>query len=253
MKKNVCAICILYLFLILHSACNDEEPVPVIDDSNTFQLSMGGDVTRSIENEAILDNMRLYCFSRNGNDALSGSGGSWNSNFSHQLLGVTRTNMTLHTSQARAGDWDLVMVSGGDAVFTPPVSNRTSSQALMYTYTPGDIQSDGYRGRAHEIWHRMLRLPTIDGNSTTTTSTAITRNASMIRIVVDRAVDIKTTSPAVHTLQLHGVPSKLSWSGTLLRTVSGGYETSLSNPDTLATPLTGKFTFTENNAVETGT
>ncbi|WP_291527911.1 hypothetical protein, partial [Bacteroides sp. UBA939] len=252
MKRNVCAICILLLFLTLSYGCNEEEPVPIIDDSNTFQISMSGDMTRSAESDAILDNMLLYCFSQ-GSNPVSGTGGSWNSDFSHQLLGVTRTNMTLHTNQAQAGDWDLVMVSAAGATFTSPVAGKTSSKALMYTYDPGTIQADGSRNRAHEIWHRMLRLPTIGGNTNTVASTAITRNLSQIRIVVDRAVDIKTTSPAVHTLQLHGVPSKLSWSGTLLRTVSGGYETSLSNPDTLATPLTGKFTFTDNNAVETGT
>ncbi|WP_291528891.1 hypothetical protein [Bacteroides sp. UBA939] len=255
MKKNICVTGILFLFLTLLYGCIEEETVQVIKDSNTFQISMSEGVTRSPESESILENMQLYCFSQDSNAPLSGNGGSWDSDFSHQLLGVTRTNMTLHTSQARAGDWDLAMVSAAGAVFTPPVANSTASEGLMYTYTPGEIQTDGYRSRAHEIWHRMLRLPTIDGNTVTATSTGITRNASMVRVVIDRAVDVDVDSDD-HLFELRGVPDKISWSGTLLRTVSESpkvYETSLSNPDTLDTPLTGKFTFTDNSAVETGT
>ncbi|WP_291528025.1 hypothetical protein [Bacteroides sp. UBA939] len=243
---------LLSFSLPLLCSCIEEPPVRVEDNSN-FRLLMGGEMTRSVDSDAILDNMQLYCFSQSSNAPLSGNGGSWNSDFSHSLLGVTRTNMTLHTSQARAGDWDLVMVSSAGAVFTPPVSNRTSSQALMYTYTPGNVQADGSRNPAHEIWHRMLRLPTIGGNTTTNASTGITRNASMVRVVIDRAVDVDVNSTN-HLFELRGVPNKISWSGTLLRTVSPGvYETSLSNPDVLPEPLTGKFTFTDNSAVETGT
>ena len=253
MKKNICVTGILFLFLTLLYGCIEEETVQVIKDSNTFQISMSEGVTRSPESESILENMQLYCFSQDSNAPLSGNGGSWDSDFSHQLLGVTRTNMTLHTSQARAGDWDLAMVSAAGAVFTPPVANSTASEALMYTYTPGEIQTDGYRSRAHEIWYRMLRLPTIDGNTVTAASTGITRNASMVRVVIDRAVDIDVNSTD-HLFELRGVPDKLSWGGTLLRTVSAGkYETSTDNPDVLEEPLTGKFTFTDNSAVETGT
>jgi len=214
---------------------------------------MDGDVTRSPENEAILDNMSLFCFSQ-GSSPVSGDGGSWNSEFSHQLLGVTRTNMTLHTNYARTGFWDLVMVSGVGATFTPPVSNRKSSEALMYTYDPGVVQADGSRNKAHEIWHRMLRLPEITVNGNAQKSCGITRNMAMVKVVFDRAVDIDTAPTAEHKFELHDVPDKISWAGTLLRTVSSGvYETSLTDPDVLAAPLTGKFTFTDNSSVEPGT
>jgi len=217
-----------------------------------FQLSMDGDVTRSPDNVAILDNMSLYCFTQGGSP-VSGDGGSWNSEFSHQLLGITRTDMTLHTKYARTGFWDLVMVSPAGATLSPPVDSRKSSEALMYTYNPGAVQADGSRSKAHEIWHRLLRLPEITTNNTASKECAISRNMAMVRVIVDRAVDIDLASTE-HTLELHGVPDKISWAGTLLRTVSPGvYETSLTNPDVLAQPLTGKFTFEDNSAVETGT
>ena len=250
MKRNVCIICALLLLSILHYGCSEESSH--IKDNSDFELSMGGDVTRSSETEAILDNMRLYCFTQ-GSNPLSGKGGSWESNFSHQLLGVTRTGMTLRTNSAQVGNWDLVLVSAAGATLTPPISARKSSEALMYTYNPGPIQADGSREEAHQIWYRMLRLPTITTATPTAASCGITRNASLVKVVVDRAVDIDLSSTD-HTFKLHNVPEKISWSGTLLKTLSPGvYETSKSNPDTLAAPLTGKFKFTDNSSVENGT
>lgn len=250
MKRNVCAICALLLLLVLHYGCNDESTR--INNNNGFQLTMDEGVTRSPESEDILKNMRLYCFTQ-GTPELDGKGGSWNSNFDHQILGVTHSGMTLRANNVRTGFWDLVMVSAGDAVLTPPISARTSSQALMYTYEPGGIQSDGSKKNAHEIWHRMLRLDEIQKDATTNASCAITRNAAKVEVIVDRAVDIDLNSTE-HWFELHGVPNKISWSGTLLRTVSPGeYETSKSNPDVLPEPLTGKFTFEDNSTVEPGT
>lgn len=250
MKRNVCIICGLLMLLLLHYGCSEESSR--IKNSNGFQLSMDESVTRSPENEAILDNMRLYCFSQ-GSTPLSGKGGSWNSNFDHQILGVTRTDMTLRANNVRTGFWDLVMVSSADAVLTPPISARKSSEALMYTYDPGAIQADGSRNKAHEIWYRMLRLDEIKPELTTNASCAITRNAAMIKVIVDRAVDIDLNSTE-HWFELHDVPDKISWSGTLLKTVSPGvYETSKDSPDVLQDPLTGKFTFTDNSSVEAGT
>ena len=252
MKRNVCIICTLLLSLVLHHGCISEESSP-IKDNDGFQLSMDEGLTRSPENEAILDNMRLYCFAQGSSTPLSGSGGSWDAHFDHQLLGVTRTNMTLYSNAVKTGNWDLVMVSAAGATLTPPIAAKESGEALMYTYNPGAVKPDGSRDKAHEVWHRMLRLPTINSGAKTTASCAFTRNASMVKVVVDRAVDIDL-SATTHEFKLHDVPEKISWSGTLLRTVSPGvYETSLNNPDVLPAPLTGKFTFTDNSGVETGT
>lgn len=252
MKRNVCALCALLLLLVLHYGCSSEESSRIMNNGG-FQLSMDGDVTRSPENEAILDNMSLYCFTQ-GSNPVNGDGGSWNSEFSHQLLGITRTDMTLHTKYARTGLWDLVMVSPDGATLSPPVDSKNISEALMYTYDPGAVQGDGSRSMAHEIWHRLLRLPEITTNNTASKECAISRNMAMVRVIVDRAVDIDMASTAEHKLELHNVPNKISWAGTLLRTVSPGvYETSLTNPDVLPDPLTGKFTFEDNSAVETGT
>lgn len=260
MKRTVCAIGILLLISVLHNGCIKGESSPETEEGGSkFRLSLmhekatrHGGPTRSPQDETILDNMRLYCFSQ-GNDPLPGNGGSWGSYHNHLISGVTRTDMTLHSNSARAGNWDLVMVSGSGAELTPPVSAKKSGEALMYTYEPGAVKADGSRNRAHEIWHRMLRLPTIDEDSENHVSAAVTRNMALVKVVVERAVDINMASTG-HTLELHGVPNKISWSGTLLRTVSPGvYETSTSNPDVLAEPLTGKFAFTDNSIVETGT
>lgn len=252
MKRNVCIICTLLLSLVLHYGCS-EESSHIKDSNNGFQLSMDGGVTRSSENEAILDNMRLYCFSQGGTP-LAGNGGSWDSQFDNQILGVKRTGMTLNANAVKTGDWDLVMVSAKDVTLTPPISVKKSSEALMYTYDPGAVQADGSRNKAHEIWYRMLRIPTVTSGNKTTASCGISRNASMVRVVVDRAVDIDMSAGAEHRFELHDVPDKISWSGTLLRTTGPGtYETSKTNPDVLPQPLTGKFTFEDNSSVETGT
>jgi hypothetical protein len=254
MKRNACMLSFLFSLLILHGSCS-ENPSDIeakTEDSSDFQIAMNGDLTRSPEGEALLDNLDLYFFTQ-GSNPLSGHGGSWNSEFNNQLVGVTRTGMTLHARDARAGNWDLVMVAGVGATLKSPSPAKASSASLMYTYNPGDIRPDGSRGKAHEIWHRMLRLPEIQEGVSATASGGIARNVAMIRVVVDRAVDIDTTSTN-HRIELHGVPDKISWSGTLLRqTTPGNYETSLSNPDTLLQPLTGKVTFTDNSSVETGT
>ncbi len=87
-------------FLILHCSCNEDLSNTKVEDSNGFQISLSGDLTRSLENEKILDNMRLYCFSQ-GNNPLSGNGGSWNSIFSHQLVGIIMA-LIIHISLAAA-------------------------------------------------------------------------------------------------------------------------------------------------------
>lgn len=251
MKRNVCVFCTLLLLSILQYGCSEE--ITSIKDGNDFQLSMDGGVTRSPENEAILDNMRLYCFSQ-GSNPLSGNGGSWDSHFDNQILGVTRTGMTLRSNAVKTGNWDLVMVSAAGATFAPPISTKRSSEALMYTYEPGAILPNGNREKAHEIWYRMLRLPAITTGAQTSASCAITRNVSMVKVVVDRAVDIDIDPSAEHTFQLINVPNKISWSGTLLRTTgTGTYVTDRTNPDVLPAPLTGKFTFSDNSIVEPGT
>lgn len=253
MKKSIYIICALCLSLVFHCGCSsDSTELTQIEAGGGFKLSLNGAFTRSAESEAILDDMRLFCFTQ-GSTPLSGDGGSWNSLLNHYLTGVTRTGMTLHAGAVRAGFWDLVMVSGAGADFSPPLSTQSAGASLMYTYNPGAVQLDGSKSKAHEIWHRALRLPEIVADISNNAACAVTRNVTMIKVVVDRGVDI-STSATDHTFELHGVPDKISWAGTLLRTVSPGvYQTSTSAPDVLTQPLTGRFTFVDNGAVETGT
>lgn len=224
------------------------EPAPV-RESEGLRLTLGGDMTRSGGSDAILDGMRLYSFAQSGTGG-TGDGGGANSPFHHIVSGLTRASgsMTLKTTQMRTGKWDLVMVSPCGATLTPPIVTTSADNALMYTFNPAD---NG--GQAYEFYHRYHRLPEIMVNTDHSVTSGLSRNVAKVQIVVDRAVDVNTASSA-HTITLDGVPSKISWAGTLLKSIGGNiYQSSTSDFDVLpAGTIKGNITFTTNES-ETGT
>lgn len=223
-------VALLGMLLIGGISCSDDylEPVP-IKTGEGLRLNLGSSTMRAADVDAVLSEMHLYSFSQNDAGG-SGFSGSPTSHFHHRVAGVTYAegSMTLTSSQMRVGLWDLAMVAHRGATLTPALAAKQAGELLMYTF---DSAING--GEAHQFYHRFHRLPEITVDNDHRILSSVSRNVAKVKIIVDRAVDVSTHQDAVHTIQLNKVPSRISWAGTLLKTISGGYETTPSDFDVL--------------------
>lgn len=240
MFRSIICGATLFSIMLLLFACNHDylEPASMVSEKE-FRLSLGGSITRSAEGESIVEDMRLFCFNQAGNNS-PGTRGNLLSPYHHIVAGLNRSGMVLTTQRMVVGKWDMAIVSPQGGTLNTPVMARPASEQLMYQYNPSVVNDKS--SNAHQIYYRFLRLPEITADNHHTVNAGIARNMARVKIVVDRAVDVDVSSTA-HTITLGKVPTKISWAGTLLKTVSPGmYVTDLENPDTEL--LTGKVSFT---------
>ncbi len=172
-----------------------------------------------------LEDIRLLVSYREGED---------NGKFSYEIYNIERGDSSL-TSQIKTGDWNLTLLSPqGAATIHNPVAGQPMAGQLMYEYKPATL--DGQSTLASEFLFGTTPLPTVGVDQTVKVSrVTMARNVAKIEVFVEKASNIDLGG--TQTIELTGVPSKIDWEGRLMPLKD--------NPDTLATPLTGRLKFQE--------
>lgn len=160
-------------------------------------------------------------------------GGVHDGKFSYEIYNIDRQPSTL-TSQIKTGEWNLTLLSPqGATIIHNPVAGQPMSGQLMYEYKPVK-DAQGKSTPASEFLFGKTALPTVVVDQTTTVNNvSMARNVAKLRIFVEKASNIDLGG--TQKIELTGVPSKIDWEGHLMP--------SKNNPETVANPLTGNFTF----------
>lgn len=171
----------------------------------------------------IVSDMRLFTFYKDG---------AKDRKFSRELLNITRNNNTLSTA-VEIGNWYLSMVSvPAGTTLTSPTMTGPMESLPMFQYAPITDVVTGKSSSAPEIVFAHLTLPTIVANQPTTASAQLTRNVALVELIVTKATPNFDLTSMEHRIELHDVPSTISYTGALLPSKTAPYK--------LATPLVSR-------------
>jgi hypothetical protein len=156
--------------------------------------------------------------------------------FQWEVLNVARTATRL-SANVREGDWQFVIVAPPAGVpLELPRAGATAGSTPAYVYRP-TVDAGGRSADAAEILLAEAPARVVSGRSTSI-ATRLERNVALVEVLVARATgNFSKAADAAHRVELHGVPSTISYAGGLLPdrvapdTVAGGVAGRLSLVD----------------------
>lgn len=170
--------------------------------------------------------MRLFTF-RNNNTLPT------DKMFYQELYEVTRdASGGKVTAKIETGSWNMALLStpnGGNII--PPVAGTVMSLLPMYTYQP--TINAGKSSDAHEIYLDNKVTPTITSGGNHTMAAQLNRTVAKVELIIEKATPNFNLS-GTHWIQLHNIPSTISYTGALLPNQTF--------PDTLASSLRAPIT-----------
>ncbi|MDR2130720.1 MAG: hypothetical protein LBP56_06085 [Odoribacteraceae bacterium] len=199
------------LFLVIFSivscvvidACRRDELHEKRTNPNLFLRMSAYDTPGYAE---IIPDTRLFLFYKGtGNDM----------RFRRELLNITRTSSHLST-RVEAGDWYLALVAPPrPSSLLLPRAGLDMAKTPLYKYDPTIDTLTGKSSNAEEIF--IANAPvTIHENQETALATRLNRNIAMVEIIVRKATANFNKAAVDHTIELHHVPSTVSYTGALL-------------------------------------
>ena len=206
----------LLLIIVLFISCNKSETSIPLTRGLKVNISQGIDVS----SQDVIDNMRLMTFHTDSKV------------YEQELLNIERAENTLSCS-IKEGKWHMTMVSAPTGYdISRGNESYEASNLLLYEYNP--LTVDGRSENAIELFTSFVDVPKIKASETQTISTTIVRNVAKVEVLVNDIsgdIDLESTSNRVY---IHNVPNKISYTGMFLPSVS--------NPDTLSTPIHSSLT-----------
>jgi hypothetical protein len=185
-------------------ACKRDEPREEGKALPNLVLQMGAYDTPT--NTALIPDIRLFTFYRGtGNDK----------RFREEVLNLSRTSTRI-SARVRVGEWYLAMVAPPrSSAFLQPQSGLSMAETPLYRYTPAVDAVTGKSADADEVF--VVNEPvTINANQETTLVTRLDRNVAMVELVVNKATANFNKAATDHVIELHRVPSTVSYTGALL-------------------------------------
>ena len=204
---------------LIYLSCTDKLDNPA--DGNSYSMTF---TTRAGETLAadLIPNMRLFTFDRSTKV------------FHNEVFDVTRTTNKL-TARVEAKTWDMVLVSSPSGFTLNAPRTAVSMENLpMYVYQP--VVHKGRSTDAAELFFQNKLTPAITAGTTKDMDVRLNRVVAKVEIVVDRVTPNFNMS-GDHRIQLHDVPSTISYAGKLLPGAA--------DPDVLSEPLKAPVTLVQ--------
>jgi hypothetical protein len=224
--RNTILLSLMMTTLAFINSCTTKSLEEDLNPGKNLSLSFE---TRSPESD-VVDNMRLFSFYR---------GGTNDKKLYRELLNLTRNNNVITTSH-EAGNYYMSLVSApfGTTIINPTPGTPLMEAMPMYTYAPSVNPLTHKSDNAAEIWFSNVQLPTIIADNTHNVNVTMARNLAMVELIIVKASPSFSKTPTTpHTIKLHNIPAKISYTGALLP--------SKTLPDTLATPLQSRLTLAD--------
>ncbi|MDR1414551.1 MAG: hypothetical protein LBI96_01965 [Odoribacteraceae bacterium] len=205
----------IFLLAALAMTCRNADP---LEDSDVSQhnlvLKMGAYDTPAAA--AILPTTRIFAFHR---------GAPNDKSFQSEILNLTATANQL-SARVKEGDWYLAMVSApAAATFSLPSAATTMEHTPLYAYAPAVNSVTGKSANAEELF--IANAPvSIRADQVTNLGARLDRNVAMVELIVNKVTANFNKAATDHVIELHHVPSTISYTGALLPDKN--------NPDTVA-------------------
>ena len=221
--RNAILLSLMMTILAFINSCTTKSLKEDLNPGKNLSLSFE---TRSPESD-VVDNMRLFSFYR---------GGTNDKKLYRELLNLGRNNNVITTSH-EVGNYYMSLVSApsGTTIINPTPGTPLMEAMPMYTYTPSVNPLTFKSDNAAEIWFSNVQLPTIIADNTHNVNVDMARNLAMVELIIVKASPSFSKTPTTpHSIKLHHIPSRISYTGALLP--------SKTNPDTLSAPLQSRLT-----------
>ena len=173
---------------------------------NRFTLTFASRTTAALpadQTETVYAGMRFAAYrspyTQSGN--LSGAG-----TFSHEV--ILKRDGNVYTGMMRTGNWGLAAVSPRSDLLPLPGAGAEMTSTPMYRM-PEDETS------CPEIFFGSVTLPEIEADKDAKADMSLARNMSQVYVRILDKDDIVDRSKSV-TVELHEVPSTVSWAGNIL-------------------------------------
>ena len=172
---------------------------------NRFTLTFAGQTAATLtvdQTETVYAGMRFTAYLPAGwPDARPGSG-----TFSHEV--ILKRDGNVYTGMMRTGTWGLAAVSPRSDLLPLPGAGADMTETPMYQM-PEDATS------CPEIFFGSVTLPEIVADQDAKADMSLARNMSQVYVRILDKDDIVDRSKPV-TVELHDVPSTVSWAGNIL-------------------------------------
>ncbi|MDR0765424.1 MAG: hypothetical protein LBF09_00600 [Odoribacteraceae bacterium] len=194
----------ILLLGIAGASCKREKPGENGETSYNLTLRMGAYSTPA--SAGIIPATRLFAFNRKTGDT----------RFSEEILNLSRTATGL-SARVKAGDWNIAMIAPASAssTFLLPSGGKNMELTPLYKYVPTVDPLTGKSSNADELFNAREPV-SIEVDRQTTISTRLDRNVAMIEIIINRATANFDKAATDHVIELHRVPSTISYTGALL-------------------------------------
>ncbi|MDR2413535.1 MAG: FimB/Mfa2 family fimbrial subunit [Odoribacteraceae bacterium] len=190
------AVAILLLWSIVVTCGRDKN---IEDENLSYNL-----VLRATLNEVIPD-IRLFAFHKQANV----------NRFGEEILNLHRSSDKI-SARVKEGNWDIAMISATSStpILLPP-GGKSMEETPLYRYTPVVDPATGKSSDADEIF--ITREPVvISPSKESTLSARLDRNVAMVEVIIEHATANFNKAATDHRVELHRVPSTISYTGALL-------------------------------------